>query len=103
VEILSRHREEIKLGRRFILITILLLLCPTLVIDAKQIKKDCLEFTDTDGNEICTEYYEECHDSKGRFINCDEKDKLKNIFKKVVKKCRSEETGKFIKCPSEVR
>lgn len=71
--------------------------------DAKQIKKDCLEFTDTDGNEICTEYYEECRDAKGRFINCDDKDKLKNIFKKVVKKCRSEETGKFIICPSEVK
>lgn len=71
--------------------------------EAKQIKRDCLEFEDTDGNQICSEYYEECRDAKGRFINCDEKDKLKNIFKKVVKKCRSEETGKFIKCPSEVK
>lgn len=84
-----------------ILLILMVMFC--LSADAKQIKKDCLEFTDTAGNEICTEYYEECRDAKGRFINCDEKDKLKNIFKKVVKKCRSEETGKFIKCPSEVK
>ena len=70
---------------------------------AETVKLDCLPFEDDKGNPICTEYVEQCHDSKGRFVSCDGKNKLKNIFKKIVKQCHSKETGKFIKCPSEVK
>lgn len=100
---MSRHREEIKLGRRLILITILLLFFPILVINADTVKLDCLPFEDSNGNKVCEEYTEQCTDSKGRFVYCEDAKKLRNRFKKIVKKCRSEQTGKFIKCPSEVR
>lgn len=76
---------------------------PILVINADTVKLDCLPFEDDKGNKICEEYTEQCTDSKGRFVYCEDAKKLKNRFKKIVKKCRSEQTGKFIKCPSEVR
>ena len=91
------------MGRRLILIAILLLFFPILVINADTVKLDCLPFEDSNGNKICEEYTEQCTDSKGRFVYCEDAKKLKNRFKKIVKKCRSEQTGKFIKCPSEVR
>lgn len=91
------------MGRRLILIAILLLFFPILVINADTVKLDCLPFEDSNGNKICEEYTEQCTDSKGRFVYCDDAKKLKNRFKKIVKQCRSEQTGKFIKCPSEVK
>lgn len=91
------------MGRRLILIAILLLFFPILVINADTVKLDCLPFEDSNGNKICEEYTEQCTDSKGRFVYCEDAKKLKNRFKKIVKKCRSKQTGKFIKCPSEVK
>lgn len=97
--ILSRHREEIKLGR-YIFILFLLV---SLNAHADTVKLDCLPFEDSNGNKVCEEYTEQCNDSKGRFVYCEDAKKLKNRFKKIVKKCRSEQTGKFIKCPSELK
>ena len=93
------------MGRTTILILSLVavFMANALVVEAKTVKLDCLPFEDSNGNKVCEEYTEQCTDSKGRFVYCEDAKKLKNRFKKIVKKCRSEETGKFIKCPSEVR
>jgi len=81
----------------------ILLMLVSLNANADTVKLDCLPFEDDNGNKICEEYTEQCTDSKGRFIYCEDAKKLRNKFKKIVKKCRSEQTGKFIKCPSEVK
>ena len=81
----------------------ILLLLIAFNVEANTIKLDCLPFEDTNGNKVCEEYTEQCTDSKGRFVYCEDAKKLRNRFKKKVKQCRSEQTGKFIKCPSEVR
>ena len=94
-----QHREEIKLGKYIFIIFLFV----SLNANADTVKLDCLPFSDSNGNQICEEYTEQCTDSKGRFVYCEDAKKLKNRFKKIVKKCRSEQTGKFIKCPSEVR
>lgn len=79
-----------------VILVFLLITCP-LFVNAQEFdrKQDCLPFEDSDGNKICTEYDEVCRDNKGQFIKCSEG----NVFKKVIRKCRNSETGRYIKCP----
>lgn len=52
-----------------------------------------------DGKKIYSEYVEVCRD-KGKFVKCP-KDGKNNGFisRKIQRRCRNMETGKFIKCP----
>ena len=85
-----------------LLIVILLLILPALTVRAENVevlerKQDCLPFEDSNGEKICTEYDQSCRDDKGRFVKCSENSKNK----KIVKRCRSSKSGRFIKCPQE--